>query len=178
MVLDLGGLRFEPGALVLLAASINAAFLYGIIARPIIYYTLYTPLNYNEVIDLSIENLDVEVKIANRGLSDAAVWLVVRFYNATLKGPLPQEYKMRGSGEILIPMTLKPNGAGYESTYMKFGVQGEPSYILIMISVEANREVNSIYNFNNSFMLYNPQRPTAILLKQVSEGKYMRVTSR
>lgn len=172
------GSKFESTALVLLAASINITFLYGIITRPIIYYTLYTSLKYNETIDFSVDNLDVEVKISNRGLSKAAVWLVIRSYNATIKELLTKEYKEGKEGGILIPITLEPNEKGYESIQIKFSVKGDPSYVLIMISVEAIREIDQLYNFNNSFILYNPQRPTAILLKRISEGKYMRVTSR
>lgn len=171
------GFEVESAALVILAASINAIFLYGIISRPVIYYTLYTPLNYNEIIDFSAENLNVEVKISNRGLSKAAIWLVIRFYNATLEEPPTKEYK-DGEGRILLPIILKPSNEMYESIWMKFSVEGDPSYVLILISVEANREIDQIYSFNNSFMLSNPQRPTAILLKRVSDGKYMRVTSR
>lgn len=172
------GLRFESAALVLLAASVNATFIYGIIARPIVYYTIYTPLNYNEIIDFSIDNLDIEVKTSNKGLSKTAIWLVIRFYNATLNETPNKEYKERDKGEIIIPITLKPIEEGCESIFMKFNANGDPSYILIMISVEANREIDLIFNFNNSFMSLKPQRPTAILLKRVSEGKYMRVTSR
>lgn len=172
------GSRFESAALVLLAASLNAAFLYGLIGRPIIYYTIYTPLNYKEIIDFSVDDLNVEFKVSNKGLSEAAIYLVIRFYNATLKDHLNKEYEERRKGEVVIPMTLKPNEEVYESIWMKFSNDGDPSYILIMISIEANRKINQILNFNNSFMLSNPQRPTAILLKRVSEGKYMRVTSR
>ncbi len=175
---DLKGLRFESALLVIVATLVNTTFLWGLIARPIIYYTLDAPLNYNEIIDFSQGDLDVEVKLANRGLSKAAVWLVVRFYNASLREPYPHAYKEREEGEILIPMTLEPSDEGYESMLMEFNIQGNPSYILIMIYVEANREISYIFDFNNSFMLSNPQRPTAILLKRISEGKYMRVTSR
>ncbi|MEM2127103.1 MAG: hypothetical protein QW638_07870 [Candidatus Bathyarchaeia archaeon] len=171
-------MRLESAALVLLAASLNVAFLYGIIIRPIIYYTIYTPLNYNEIIDFSVDNLNVEFKISNKGLSDAAIYLVIRFYNATPNEHPNKEYEEREEGEIIIPMILKPIKEEYESIRMKFSNNGDPSYIFIMISVEANREIDQIFNFNNSFMLSNPQRPTAILLKRLSEGKYMRVTSR
>jgi hypothetical protein len=54
----------------------------------------------------------------------------------------------------------------------------EANYLVLIFYVDAQKGWNPFYRFLDSFTIFNPKRPTALLLKQISENEFMRVTSR
>jgi len=158
------------------AVVINAAFFYGIAARPYISYHLYTPLDYDKTIDFSNNTLKVSLRLSNTGRSDAHVWLVVQYYNMSLIGPeVLSESEIDGGLQVQIPWDLLPRRQDDDAFNLTFTTAGNATYLTLIFSIEENLEAPFMARFHGSFAYYNPERPTALLLKHKGDLMFMRV---
>lgn len=171
--------RTQAVGMLVISIAINLAFLYGIVARPVISYHLSTPLDYNETIDFSTENLRVEFKLRNKGFSPARLRLAVRFYNMSLHNT--ESFIVEDEGEfsvLRLPWDVSAHQSEYESFEVAFDSAANATYLVLFYSVEGDWKLEPTTRFHNSFAIYKPERPTALLLKHVSDMRYMRVRSR
>jgi hypothetical protein len=172
---------YKPEAILLIAVAlaINASYLYGLLTRPVIAYHISMPLNYNATIDFDSDVLTVDLEVENKGLSSARLVLIARIYNMSLTGPEGIEIK-RGEiySEVVIPMEEAVPKEGHEAFTVELtGTQGTSHQVLIF-SVEGKHRTDPVTGFHDSFAIFEPVRPTALLLKRVGDGSYMRVRSR
>ncbi len=169
--------RIQAAAMLLVSLAVNLAFLYGVVARPVISYHLSTPLDYNGTIDFEAEALPVELRVRNKGLSPARVRLVVRFYNMSPVGVEDWSLSEEGGvSEMRLPWRA-PHQAE-ESFAVTFDSRGNATYALLIFYIEVDRGARPLDRFHNSFITYRPERPTAILLRHISDTKFMRVKRR
>ena len=170
--------RIQAAAMLLVSLAINLAFLYGVVARPVISYHLSTPLDYNETIDFEAEVLPVELWVRNKGLSPARVRLVVRFYNMSPVGAEGWSLSEEGGvSEMRLPWRA-PAHQAEESFAVTFDSRGNATYALLIFYIEVDRGAGPLDRFHNSFITYRPERPTALLLRHVSDMTFMRVRRR
>lgn len=169
-----------PAALMLLISlTINLAFLYGIATRPVISYHLSTPLDYNSTIDFDLEKLRVEFNIMNKGLSPARVWLVVRTYNLSLPGTEGFSVEEADGVSVLrVPWDAPAHQSEYETFELTIDSASNATHLVLLFSIEGNWKARPNVRFYNSFAIYKPERPTALLLKHISYKKFLRATSR
>jgi len=168
-------------AILMLAISIGicGAFLLGVASRPSIFYHVSTPLNYNSTIDFPKENLKVSLDTRNRGYLAAEVRLVVSYYNLTLEKPEDLEISKIGDASIVrVSLISAPGREDYESFEVEFSPNVKADYAVIIFFIEADSGADLQYRFGNSLAVFNPERPTAILLKNLGDGTFMRVRSR
>jgi hypothetical protein len=172
---------FKPEALLLItvALAINASFLYGLLTRPVIAYHISTPLDYNATIDFDSDVLTVDLEVENKGLSSARLVFIARIYNMSLTGPEGIEIR-RGEiySEAVIPIEDAVHKDGHEAYTVE--LEGTPgtSHQILIFSVEGKPNTDPVTGFHDSFAIFEPVRPTALLLKRVGDGSYMRVRSR
>lgn len=171
--------RIQAASMLMIAVTINLAFLYGVVARPTISYHLSTPLDYNGTIDFDGEDLRVELRARNRGLSSAQVWLVVRYYNMTptstggLRGGEDD-----GPPEVRIPWRAPARQTDYATFEVTFDSARNATYLVLIFYVETDNRGDPATRFHNSFAVYRPERPTALLLKHTGNMKFTRVRRR
>ena len=164
----------------MLAISIGicGAFLLGVALRPSINYHVSTPLNYNSTIDFSKENLKVSLDTRNRGYLAADVRLVVSYYNLTLEKPEELVFKVGDASIVRFSLISTPGRENYDSFEVDFSPNVKADYAVIIFFIEADTGADLPYRFGNSLAVLNPERPTAILLKNLGDGIFMRVRSR
>lgn len=171
----------KPEALLLIAVAlaINASFLYGLLTRPVIAYHISTPLNYNATIDFDSDVLTVDLEVDNEGLSPARLVFVARIYNMSFTGPEGIEIR-RGEifSEAVIPIEDAVHKEGHEAFTVELRGMPGTSHQVLIFSVEGKPRPDPVTGFHDSFAIFEPVRPTALLLKQVGDGSYMRVRSR
>lgn len=173
------GSKIQAVGMLFISIAINLAFLYGIFTKPVIPYHLSTPVDYNGTIDLSTENLRVDLNLRNRGLSPARVTLVVRFYNMSLQETESLSVEEEEAfSRLRVPWSVSARQSEYEAFEVSFDSVANATYLVLIYSVEPDWKVASTSRFYNSFAVYEPERPTALLLKHVGDTKYMRVRSR
>jgi hypothetical protein len=173
------GRRTEAYILLVLAIAINTLLLYGFVSKPIVAYHLTTPLEYNETIDLGSGDLTVSVVARNQGGSPARLDFSVRVYNMTLTGPGGLEVSPKeGFTLIKIPLEGPIPASGEEEKTITLTNVGDADYLVLVFSLEARMSLNTVEGFFTSFEVHEPERPTALLLKRVESGIYMRVTQR
>ncbi|RLI08134.1 hypothetical protein DRO42_06875 [Candidatus Bathyarchaeota archaeon] len=171
--------RIQAAAMLLVSLAINLVFLYGVVARPVISYHLSTPLDYNGTIDFEAEALPVELRVRNKGLSPARVRLVVRFYNMSPVGAEGWSLSEEGGvSEARLPWRAPARQSEPESFAVTFDSRGNATYALLIFYIEVDRGARPLDRFHNSFITYRPERPTAILLRHISDTKFMRVKRR
>ena len=169
--------RIDAVLLIAVDLAINLSFLFGLMARPSISYHITTPLNYNETIDLSVNTLRADFRTINRGRSEASIWLRINYYNASLAShddAIPSE----GVDGRLSVARLLTGQVDYQSFNASFASVGNVSYIVVILSVEVNNDASLGTRFHNSFAVFNPERPTALLLRHIAGNTFMRVSSR
>ncbi|UCH56928.1 MAG: hypothetical protein JSV18_06185 [Candidatus Bathyarchaeota archaeon] len=169
----------EAWILMLLAMAINLLIIYGLVTRPVIAYHLSTPLDYNGTIDFGTQDLPVTLHVENRGRSSTHVDLSLRLYNTSLIGSEGAEV-VEGEGFTFIRMSLDgkidPSRQGNKS--ITINTVGDATYIVLILSAQSQRSSDPLRGFYDSFAINQPERPTALLLKQVEGFTYQRVTSR
>lgn len=171
--------RTEAVLLLSAALVIGSAFFFGLVTRPVITFTLSTPLDYNGTIDFESGDILVNLETKNEGLSAARVGLGVWLYNMSLTGPngvetivrdgftelrISLDEPIRRSGDYTYPITLKP--------------AGKATYLVLVFSAESQPRWDPMTGFYDSFAIYKPERPTALLLRHVEDEVFMRVRSR
>lgn len=171
--------KIQAVGMLVISIAINLAFLIGIFTRPVISYHLSTPVGYNSTIDFSTEELRVGLHLRNMGLSPARVGLVARFYNMSFleTGSLSVE-EYEAFSLLRLPWSVSAQQSEYDTFEVAFDSVENSSYLVLIYSIEADRKVRPISRFYNSFAIFKPERPTALLLKNIGDGKYMRVKKR
>ncbi|MGQ9680314.1 MAG: hypothetical protein ACUVV4_06060 [Candidatus Bathyarchaeia archaeon] len=171
--------RFEASLMLIASLVIIGAFIYGFISRPIVFYHIYTPLKYNETIDSRKYDLEVTLQTRNIGLSKTFIWLIVDFYNLTITDPEGiVVLKIEEVSRILIPWSSSPNNIGYDPFKIEFSFSRNSSYSLILFYIYGNGETDLSTRFHNSFAVYVPERPTALIFKNIDGFTFMRLQRR
>lgn len=170
------GLNAEAVTMLLIAVAINLAFFYGMATRPVIFYHLSTSIGYNETIDFSSKDLRVDFIVDNGGASSARLWLIVAYYNMSLTSHEGLSVQENEASVLRLPLSAQAHQSSNLSA--TFNTEKEADYMILILSVEGNSEADPLTRFFNSFAIINPERPTAILLKNLGDGIFMRVRSR
>lgn len=168
--------KLEISLMLFTSLIIIGAFIYGFVSRPIVLYHIYTLVNYNETIDSRIDNLKITLQTRNNGRSKTFLWLVVDFYNLTLIEPKEVEV-LEGNGvsRVFISWLSQPNNIGYEPYSLEFSFLENSSYSLILFYVYENNQCDFSTRFHNSFAICTPERPTALIFKNVDGFTFMRL---
>lgn len=162
-----------------IAVAINLTFFYGMVTKPLIAYHVTTPLDYNRTIDFDSDYLFVTLETRNVGLSPARVDLVVKLYNFTLadsegsestEGEWPTELK------VALDEPIRPSG--HEEYNITLDSAGNATYLVLIFSIESKPRLDPFTGYYDSFAIFKPERPTALLLKNVDGNMYMRVRRR
>lgn len=171
--------KIEAALLFLIAAAISFSFFYGLATRPVIAYTLSTPLEYNGTYDFESGDLIVNLKMTNEGLSPARVELKFWLYNMSLIEPKGIE-PFSGEGFTEFRVTLNdPIRKEEDVIYsLKLRSAGKATYLVLIFAAESQPLSDPVASFHDSFAIYTPERPTALLLKHLGEDSYMRVRGR
>ncbi len=171
--------KVEATILLCIAISINILLIVGFISRPIISYNLSTPLDYNKTIDLESINLQIDLLASNKGGSPARINFLVRIYNITVKEPIDLEVSSTDQfSTIRIPIEHPLLKQENELKTIKITNDGDRDYLVLIFSIEPRLTMNPLESFFSSFEVHKPERPTALLLKQIEPGIYKRVTQR
>ena len=171
--------KIQAIGMLVVSIAINLAFLIGIFTRPVISYHLSTPVDYNGTIDFGTENLPVELNLRNTGLSPARVRLIVRFYNMSLYRAESFSVEEKEAYSVLrIPWSMSAHQSEYDILEVVFDSAANATYLVLVYSIEGDWKGGLTNRFYNSFAIYKPERPTALLLKHVSDMMYLRVRSR
>ena len=171
--------RTEAWVLLTLAVAVNALLVYGFVSRPIIAYHLTTPLGYNETIDLGSGDLQIGLEARNRGGSPARLDFSVRIYNMTLTGPGGLEVSPNDDFTLInIPLEGPIRASGEEEKTITLTNDRDADYLVLIFSLDPHLRPNPVEGFFGSFEVYEPERPTALLLRRVEPGVYKRVTQR
>ncbi len=169
----------EAALLLLIAVAITISFLFGLSTRPVIAYTLSTPLEYNGTHNFGTGDLLVNLELKNEGLSPARIKLTVRLYNMSLTAPKEIEtYDIEGFTvfHVTLDTPIRKNEDTIYSIRLKSS--DEATYLLLIYTAESQPLLDPITSFHDSFTIYTPERPTALLLKYVEENIFMRVRGR
>ena len=173
------GSKAEARLLFIVTVAINFFIIYGFLTRPVIAYHISTPLEYNGTIDFNAGDLEVSLETTNRGLSPALVELTARLYNISLTSPQDAEVSVHDRFtdlQIKLDTTITPSG--HDVRTITFTTVEDADYMVLIFYADPQPRYDPITGFFDSFALYKPERPTALLLKQVGAEEYMRVTSR
>ncbi|MBS7630301.1 hypothetical protein KEJ47_01795 [Candidatus Bathyarchaeota archaeon] len=145
-------------------------------SRPIVFYHVYTSIKYNEIVNSRKDNLKIALQTRNSGASKTYLWLVIDFYNLTLIDPKGIEVLVKnGVSRIFIPWLSQPSKLGYESYDIEFSFLDNSSYSLILFSVYENNQYDFLSRFHNSFAVYIPERPTALIFKNIDGFTFIRL---
>lgn len=168
--------KFEASLMLSISLIIVGAFIYGFMSRPTVFYHVYTYIKYNETIDSRRDNLKITLQTRNSGASKTYLWLVIDFYNLSLIDPRGIEVlEKNGASRIFIPWLSQPNNTGYEPYDLEFSFLNNSSYSLILFYIYENNQYDFLSRFHNSFAVYIPERPTALIFKNVDGFTFMRL---
>ena len=167
--------KFEASLMLSISFIIVGAFIYGFMSRPIVFYHIYTSVNYNEIVDSRRDNLKIALQTRNSGVSKTYLWLVVDFYNLTLVEPKGLEILDNGVSRIFIPWLSQPSKIGYEPYELEFSFLGNSSYSLVLFYIYVNNQHDFLTRFHNSFAVYTPERPTALIFKNIDGFRFIRL---
>ena len=172
------GSKAEARLLFTVTIVINLFILYGFLTRPVIAYHISTPLEYNGTIDFNAGDLEVSLETTNRGLSPALVELTARLYNISLTGPQDAEVSVLDRfSELQIKLATPIVSSGHDVRTITITTADDADYMVLIFYVDPQPRYDPITGFFDSFATYTPERPTALLLKQVGANEYKRVTS-
>ena len=173
------GSKSEAFTLAAVALTLNLALLYGFMTKPVIEYHLSTDVDYNETIDLSLGNLDVNLEMTNTGLSPGKVGLTIWLYNMSAVSPEDvDETHFEGYTELKANLK-EPIGPSEKDVFtITVGPHEDSDYLILAFSVSPYPVRDPVGGFYTSFSQYHPERPTAVLLRHLGDMRYMRVSSR
>jgi len=165
-------------SILLLASSIAVIglFLYGYATRPDLTYKLSTIIDYNKTHDFSAEELPIFLYMKNIGNSPVDIRIIVRLYNSSLGNYDSVDYGVFDQTEIELDSSLKSGAEVNKTIY--FSHESGHEYIAMLFYLEPKRDYNPISSFDESFTGLTPDRPTALLMKQVNDTTFMRVKNR
>jgi hypothetical protein len=173
------GSKAEARLLFIVAVAVNLCIIYGFLTKPVIAYHISTPLEYNGTIDFNARDLEVSLETTNRGLSPAQVELTARLYNMSLTGPPDAEVSVHDRfSEFQIKLDTPIAPSGNDVRTITITTVEDADYMVLIFYADPQPRYDPITGFFDSFAAYTPERPTALLLKQVGANEYMRVTSR
>ena len=173
------GSKAEARLLFIVAVAVNLCIVYGFSTRPVIAYQISTPLEYNGTINLDTGDLEVNLETSNRGLSPARVELTVRLYNLSLTSPQYADVSLHDKySELRIELGEPIPPSGHDVKTITITSAGDANYLVLIFYADPQPRFDPVTGFYDSFALYEPVRPTALLLKHVGGHEYMRVTSR
>ena len=173
------GSRSEAFTLAVIALTINLALLYGFMTKPVIEYHLSTDVDYNETIDLSLGNLDVDLEMTNTGLSPGKVGLTIWLYNMSVVSPEDGDIThLEGYTELKANLQESIDPSQHEVFTISISPLEDSDYLILAFSVTSYPVRDPVSGFYTSFSTYNPERPTALLLRHLGDMHYMRVRSR
>jgi len=173
------GSKREAYALVAIAFTINLALIFGFMTKPVIDYHLSTDIDYNETIDLGLGSLNVNLEMTNTGLSPGKVGLTIWLYNMSVVSPEDFDETHFESYTELKTNLQEPIGPSEKEVFTVIvGAHEDSAYLILAFSVSPYPVRDPIGGFYTSFSQYNPERPTAILLRHLGDTRYMRVSSR
>jgi len=173
------GSRSEAFTLGVIALTINLALLYGFMTKPVIEYHLSTEIDYNETIDLSFGNLDIDLEMTNTGLSPGKVGLTIWLYNMSIVSPEDvDETHFEGYTEVKAKLHEPIGPSQYEVFTITVSPLEDSTYLILAFSVTPYPVRDPVSGFYTSFSQYSPERPTAVLLRHLGDMRYMRVRSR
>ena len=173
------GSKAEARLLFIVTVAINLCIIYGFITRPVIAYHISTPLEYNGTIDFNAGDLEVSLETTNGGLSPARVELTARLYNISLTGPPDAEVSAHDQfSELQIKLDTPIPPSGNDVRTITITTAEDTDYMVLIFYAAPQPRYDPIAGFFDSFATYTPERPTALLLRQVGTNEYMRVTSR
>jgi len=169
----------EAWLFLFLAATVNILIVYGFIARPVISFHLTTPLEYNGTLDMGTEDLVVGLEATNLGRGPARVTFYVSLYNMSLTGPEGLEItEYEAATVVQVPVNEVVSPSDTVDRTITLTTEGDATHLVFIFSVNPKRSGDPLSGFFNSFAIYEPVRPTALLLKHLESGEYQRVTSR
>jgi len=173
------GSKSEALTLAAIAFTINLALLYGFMTKPVIDYHLSTDIEYNETIDLSLGSLNVNLEMTNTGLSPGKVGLTIWLYNMSVVSPEDfDETHFEGYTELKANLHEPIGPFEKEVLTISVGAHEDSAYLILAFSVAHYPVRDPLGGFYTSFSQYNPERPTAVLLRHLGDMRYMRVSSR
>lgn len=173
------GSKGEAFALAAIALTLNIALLYGFMTKPVIEYHLSTDIDYNETIDLSLRNLNVDLEMTNTGLSPGKVGVTIWLYNMSVVSPEDfDETHLEGYTELKANLQEPIDPSQKEVFTITVSLIEDSAYLILAFSVTPYPVRDPVSGFYTSFSQYNPERPTAILLRHLGDMRYMRVRSR
>jgi hypothetical protein len=173
------GSRSEAFTLAAIAVTINLALLYGFMNKPVIDYHLSTDVDYNETIDLSLGNLNVNLEMANTGLSPGKVGLTIWLYNMSVVSPEDvEETHFEGYTELKAKLHEPIDPSKQEVFTVTVSPLEDSDYLILAFRVSSYPVRDPVGGFYTSFSQYSPERPTAVLLRHLGDMRYMRVRSR
>ena len=176
---DFAGSKSEAYILTAIAFAINLALLFGFMTSPVIEYHLSTDIDYDETIDLSLGGLDVNLEMTNTGLSPGKVGLTIWLYNMSVVSPEDlDETVYEGYTELKVNLHEPINPSEKEMFTITVGPHEDSTYLILAFSVSPYPVRDPLSGFSTSFSQYNPERPTAVLLRHLGDMRYMRVSSR
>jgi len=171
--------RSEAFTLAAIAFTINLALLYGFMAKPVIEYHLSTNVDYNETIDLSLGDLNINLEMTNTGLSPVKVGLTIWLYNMSVVSPEDvDETHFEGYTELKTKLHEPIDPSQHEVFTLIVSPLEDSTYLILAFSVTPYPVRDPVGGFYTSFSQYNPERPTAILLRHLGDMRYMRVRGR
>ena len=177
--MDFAGSKSEAFTMAAIAFTINLALLFGFMTKPVIDYHLSTDIDYNETIDLSLGGLDVILEITNTGLSPGKVGLTIWLYNMSVVSPEDfDETHFEGYTELKVNLREPISPSEKEVFTITVGPHEDSAYLILAFSVSPYPVRDPVSGFSTSFSQYNPERPTAVLLRHLGDMRYMRVSSR
>ena len=162
--------------LVVSSIAVVGLFLFGFATRPEITYKLSTIIDYNETHDFSSGDLPVFLYMKNIGKSPVDLKIVIRLYNSSLSDLNSVDYGIFEQSEIKLDGSLQP-GESLNQT-IQFSHKPDHEYIAMLFYLEPIRDFNPISSFDESFTGLTQDRPTALLMKNVSGTTFMRVKNK
>ena len=173
------GSKSEAFTLAAIALTLNLALLYGFMTKPVIEYHLSTDVDYNETIDLSLGNLNINLEMTNTGLSPGKVGLTIWLYNMSAVSPEDvDETHFEGYTELKAKIHEPVDPSQHEVFTITVSPLEDSDYLILAFSVSSYPVRDPVSGFYTSFSQYNPERPTAVLLRHLGDMRYMRVSSR
>ena len=169
------GSRQESLLFMLIAIVINLLILYGFVTRPVVAYYLSTPLDYNETIDFSTQDILIELTAENKGLAPANIELTLMMYNSSIIYPEGLQ-SPADSGVHMVKLSLDEpiRQSSNETHILSLEPLGKPPYVVFVFTIDTIHRSDPFTGFYESFMISKPERPTALLLKRVEGEAYMR----
>ena len=173
------GEKGEAALLVAATLTVTLFFLYGYVTRPEIYYSVSTEVGYNETFDFGLSDIEVGLEIRNGGASPVDVLAKIGLYNMSLVSPEGGDvFPDEDYTEVRIHLEEPVPGSQSGSFTVKVRPSGSPQYLVFVFKAAPDLSGNPLAGFHNSFAVFNPERPTAIMFRKVEGMKYMRVKSR